>query len=521
MNARKLLDWRKLLIYSHRWMGIAGGLLFVTWFFSGIMMMYWGMPSLREAERLSHLAPIELSNARIEPMDAARAAKIKPATLRIGMYYDGRPVYRFQNNIAVYADSGELIEGRSAAQAMDLVRAFAPESASTIRYDMLLTDSDQWTLFEGPYSQMPLHRIDVGDEADTVYYISAKTGEPVQKTTRVTRFWGFLSAVLHYVYIPQLKRQRNLWDAFIVWGSFAGCLMCISGLATGIWRYSVTARFRRKNETSSRTPYAGWMKWHHYAGLIFGLVSCTWILSGGLSINPYGWFSSTSPTAVQRRAVTGGEVDLKPLTLSDLRKGMAAIRTSFQPKEADVFQFRGELFLTADNPPAYDPAEPRRTASEYRMVSLSHPELGTFTEFERGRMMDIAREAMPGTAIADAAWLDTYDNYYRKNRDSEKILPVLRVRYDDPASTWLYFDPHHGNIALKHDRVTRARRWLYNGLHSFDFPFIYERRILRDTVMIVLCLGGLALSITTLLPMLRRLKRHAARLFRHPAPAKL
>ena len=24
MNIRKLLDWRKLLIYSHRWLGIAG-----------------------------------------------------------------------------------------------------------------------------------------------------------------------------------------------------------------------------------------------------------------------------------------------------------------------------------------------------------------------------------------------------------------------------------------------------------------------------------------------------------------
>jgi len=30
---------RKFLIVLHRWMGIVGGLLFVTWFLSGIIFM--------------------------------------------------------------------------------------------------------------------------------------------------------------------------------------------------------------------------------------------------------------------------------------------------------------------------------------------------------------------------------------------------------------------------------------------------------------------------------------------------
>src|SRR5688572_33320435 len=106
MNARKLLDWRKLLIYSHRWMGILGGLLFITWFFSGVTMMYWSSPSFTAAERLSHMAPIDLSTAHIEPMDAARNAGIEPASLRVAMNYDGRPVYRFQGNSTIYADTG-------------------------------------------------------------------------------------------------------------------------------------------------------------------------------------------------------------------------------------------------------------------------------------------------------------------------------------------------------------------------------------------------------------------------------
>ena len=46
MNVRKLLDWRKFLIYTHRWMGIFFGIVFTVWFVSGVVFMYVGMPQL-------------------------------------------------------------------------------------------------------------------------------------------------------------------------------------------------------------------------------------------------------------------------------------------------------------------------------------------------------------------------------------------------------------------------------------------------------------------------------------------
>jgi len=42
VGVRKLLDWRKLLIYSHRWLGIIVGVVFVAWCVSGIVLMYYG-----------------------------------------------------------------------------------------------------------------------------------------------------------------------------------------------------------------------------------------------------------------------------------------------------------------------------------------------------------------------------------------------------------------------------------------------------------------------------------------------
>ena len=121
-------------------------------------------------------------------------------------------------------------------------------------------------------------------------------------------------------------------------------------------------------------------------------------------------------------------------------------------------------------------------------------------------MFDIAREAMPGVPIQDQTWLHEYDNYYY-SRDSVRPLPVLRVRYADAQSTWLYLDPHRGSIS-RYERLGRLNRWLYHGLHSLDFPFMYYRRPLWDIVVIVLSIGGIALSATTLWPAFRRLLRH-------------
>jgi hypothetical protein len=53
-------------------------------------------------------------------------------------------------------------------------------------------------------------------------------------------------------------------------------------------------------------------------------------------------------------------------------------------------------------------------------------------------------------------------------------------------------------------RSVRLRRWLYQGFHSLDFPFLYYKRPLWDIVVIALSIGGTVLSLTTMLPAWRR-----------------
>jgi hypothetical protein len=512
-----IFDWRKLLAYTHRWLGIAGCVLFVAWFVSGVVMMYARMPGLADEERLARAPVLDLSTVTLSPAEAATAAGVDADRVEVAML-QGRPAYRFggRDQTIVFADTGEPFEGVTQAEAHDIALRYAPGHAGPLRHAAVITaaDPDQWTI--QARNRMPMHRFDLDDADDTHLYVSEATGDVVLRTTRAERFWGYLGPVFHWVYFTPLRKNGQLWTQFIIWSSLIGCVMCITGIVWGLWRYSPRRVFRLKR-VPTVSPYAGWMKWHHISGLIFGLVTLTWTYSGLLSMGPFNWFRSAPPSRAEREASTGGPLRAELLTIESMRAAVAAIEPSFAPKELESMQFRGEPFWIAREAPTEEqtvlwmhegllPRAPRPRL-EHLYVSAVRPERGAVSTFGREAMSEIAEAAMPGAAVQDAVWLQEYDGYYYDPRGS-RPLPVLRVRYEDQHATWLYLDPEEGRIVQRSTSVSRLRRWLYQGLHSLDFPFLYFHRPLWDIVVIVLSIGGTVLSFTTMLPAWRRLKRH-------------
>jgi len=92
-----------------------------------------------------------------------------------------------------------------------------------------------------------------------------------------------------------------------------------------------------------------------------------------------------------------------------------------------------------------------------------------------------------------------------------RTLPVLRVTFADTKQTRIYMSPSHGQMT-KSEIDDRIARWSLYGMHALDFSFLYQHRPLWDVVVRALLIGSTILSSTTLVPMLRRLKRHARRL---------
>ncbi|MBV8904776.1 MAG: hypothetical protein JOZ22_14175 [Acidobacteriia bacterium] len=415
-------------------------------------------------------------------------------------------------------------------------------------YDAYLERPDEFTRIPTLAGYLPLHRIAMNDPAGTEYYISDKSNDIVQRTDRRGRILAISGYVLHNLFF---FRQRSWWTSLLDFIAWTAMLMAVTGIAVGIWRVALKPRFRHKG-VLSYTPYSGWMKWHHYAGLIFGLLSISWILSGMIPISTFpisGWaevskrvesngdgFIMGNPVISPRstitkdmaRAITGGRLNLQPVKVESLRNALAKIQENFAPKEVELIQFRGEPYFIAYQPPTTKEGADHWTTNNsinsvnlpqdnpHLFVSINHPENGVMASFSKEVMEAAAREAMPGVPVIDREWLTHYDNYYHQTTTSFElgrhkpayVLPVLRVRYNDENRTWLYFTPSLAQM-VKFDKRDRANRWIYYGLHAMDWPGLFNRRPLWDVVTMALLAGLAAISITTLLPAYRRLKRHA------------
>jgi hypothetical protein len=563
MNIRKLRDWRKLLIYSHRWLGIGIIVMFLVWTLSGVVLMYYGHPQITTGERLLRLEPVDFSTATVTPAQAAAKAGIRPYRVRLSMY-NGRPVYRLTrtsigNWSTVYADTGELLPRMGREQALQWMKQFVPESASTMTYDAYLPTPDEFTRIPTLAGFAPLHRIAMNDPAGTAYYVSEKSNDIVQKTNRRTRILAISGYILHNLFF---FRQRSWWTPLLDFIAWTAMLMALTGIVLGIWRVALQPRFRHKGALSY-TPYSGWMKWHHYAGLIFGLLSISWILSGMIPISTFpipGWTNVSkrvesngegfivgtpviSPrstmTRAMARAITGGPLNLQPLTAENVRHAIAKIQERFAPKELELIQFRGEPYLLAYQPPTNKEEADHWTTNNainfvnlpqdnpHLFVPIRRPENGVITSFSREVMEQASREAMPNVPVINREWLTEPDDYYHQTTSSFElgrhkpayVLPALRVRYNDENQTWLYFTPSLAQM-VKFDKRDRANRWVYYGLHVMDWPGLFERRPLWDIVTIALLAGLAAISITTLMPAFRRLRRHAVHRWRAAFPQK-
>jgi len=480
----------RILVYTHRWLGIVSGVLFVIWFASGIVMMYARMPALENAERLARLPAIDPASIRVAPPTAG----VEITRLVINTI-ETRPVFRITakgRTQSFFADTGDPVPPVDSQQALRIGSAFY-SGQSALRYDERLTDADQWSF--GVRGRMPLHRLKADDDAGTVLYVTENSGEVVLKTTRSGRLWGGAGAVLHWLYFTPFRRLSNVWAQSIIWLSVAGTIMCIVGIAWGLWRFAPMRGYRLRDHRQW-SPYANWMRWHHYAGLIFGVVTATWIFSGLLSMDPWDWHPGTAPTREQRQRVAGGPIDAGDLTVERLQRIVKAFAPTW-PKEIEITRFRGHYFASA----------------AAGIVSFDQPQFGPQEQLPADQLVGAASVAMPGVAIEGMSWLDQYDSYYY-DRSGRLSLPVLRARYGDPQHTWLYFDPRHGSIARKEERLSRLNRWLYHGFHSLDFPFLYYHRPLWDIVVIALSIGGIVLSMSTLTASWRRLKRHATSVWR-------
>jgi len=524
---------KRLLIFVHRWLGVALSAIFLLWFVSGIVMMYWTYPGVTTRDRLERLPVLSPERIVISPATAAAALgeNVSPSQLHLTSY-DGRPVYVVSGGpgaggpggpaLMVFADDGTRPPDVDDALMDRVASAWAGRPLTEARKEMV-EDVDQWTV-GGLRAQLPLQKYSWPDGQQV--YVNGDTGTVAQYTTTASRFWAYLGAIPHWMYFTPFRKHQAEWFSLVVWSSLVGTVAAVLGVIIAIWMYSPRKRYRHAGVPTS-IPYRGWKRWHTITGLGFGVLTATWAFSGLLSMGPFPIIDTlteltvprdqgASPAAQEGDASAAGRrprrgrrdgiaaalSGMRPLALADYSAkspmvALASVR-DFQTRELEHIAFAGE--------PAYLLTD---AAGRTRIVPVrGEPQ----DSFDAGEVMTLVREAA-GPELADLRVIDQYDAYYLDRR-RERPLPVVYVQMNDGVGTRYYIDPKTARVVGSYSARGWVNRWLYHGLHSLDFPWLYNYRPLWDIVVIALMLGGTVVCVTSLVLTWRVLGRKVLALVR-------
>jgi hypothetical protein len=518
----------KPLIVLHRWLGVALCVLFMLWFPSGIGMMYWGMPSVTTQDRLDRMPALDAAAIVLSPEEAAEkiGQNASPSQIRLSSF-DRRPVYRFggEGGRIVYADNGEEHVQSDHVMRDRVAAAWAGQPLAAAALEPMGPEPDQWTVGSRLRNLRPLWKYSWPD-GQNVYI--GESGEVLLHTTRGSRLRAYLSAVPHWLYFTPLRKHQPVWIRFATYSAMVGVGASVIGMAVAIWMYSPARKKYRYAKAPSAVPYRGTKRLHTIIGLVFGVITITWTLSGSLAFLPFPPPQQARPAQTQGQQEQGqgqrqrgqvrgrgGENNQNPgqpaqqgqgqgrrgggnTSLASSLRGQVRMKdfAALGPREV-LTRFPDlkikELSYTSYNSrPLYSATLPDGSS---RLISLD----GRIVEgFDREEIIGIVRKSVPNPEKLEVRIVEQYDAYYQ-DRDRRRPLPVILALTGDAEATRYYIDPKTASVVGNYSNRNWVNRWLYHGLHSLNFPFLYNHRPLWDIVVITFMIGGTVLSMTSLI----------------------
>lgn len=485
MPASRTQKWKnqatRQLAWFHRWLGVATCLVFALWFASGAVLLLKPFPTLPRAEQLQREAPIDLAAVRITPLDAAKAAGGAVNALRL-VQRGNAPAF-----IASTASGTVAVDARTAERLAPLSSTEAEEAArrqigATAQVDAP-ADYDQWIVHNEFDPYRPFFRIRAQDEAGTHYYMSARTGELLQRTDTADRGWNWVGAVLHWAYFTPLRSSFTAWDQTVWWLSLVAMLVAIAGIVLGVIRTLTALRQRKPSLTFFRLK---WMRWHHLTGLFASLFVLSWIVSGWLSMDHGRLFSRGAASTAQLERYAG-----RPFTAGLAMIDPAAIKGTAGAREITFTIVGGSPVITAWN--AHGPA--RRYAGSGGVLNDD-----TFAHLA---MQGVAA-AWPGPPPSTPAIVADTDFYAHAEG-----WPTGALRVVDPTGHRpdIAIDGTDGHLLTVMNGSRKAYAWVYYGLHSFNVPGLVEHQLLRDIAVLIPLLLGFIFSITGVVLGYQRLRK--------------
>jgi uncharacterized iron-regulated membrane protein len=441
------------LVVLHRYLGVGVGLLMLMWFVSGAVMLFVPNPGLSAPERLAALPRLDWARCCAFGGTVPAGARVSAATIEdLG----GAPVLRLR-----LADGGrrmvELASGHDvAAASAGTARQVASRFCGGCAVEAVAPAArDQWTVSGEFNRDRPLWRVRLADGRGTDVYVSSRSGEAVQATTAAGRALNWVGAVPHWLYPTILRQDGRLWTQVVIWTSLLGAFLTLTGLYLGILAW------RRLPDRAS--PFRGLMLWHHLTGLAAGILTLTWVASGLVSMNPWGFLESPDDPALAR--IAGPPPAWREVQAAfEAAAVRAPVTTQLRlaPLDGQVFVMAGEQRYDAKGRPA--PLGPEA-------LSLAGRRLGPLTA---------------------QGWINAPDAYYYPHHEAV-TLPAWRVVRADGRRA--YLDPRTGEVLAAVDAPRRGYRWLHQGLHRLDFtPGLNRGPAWAGLMLVLLAAAGVGVA---------------------------
>ena len=469
--------WKKYLFLIHRYLGLFLAPLILLWCVSGAVMMYVGYPKLSEQERISHLAPFPNS----VPPNSGSDALFTQLKYLLKYEVGSLVIENFDGQLNARLD-GRLVKGNEddqlvlSAGVLHRIAAYYSDEKLSLENPLEIEElaRDQWTVYSKYNKHRPLHRIELEDEAGTEIYVSSTTGEVVQKTTTHERGWSWLGAVLHWLYPTIIRQYGTLW----YWGVIVLTLFSLAATFTGVW-LGLKQLKKRKNKPLS--PYKGMKKLHHWGGVVLSLFLTLFLLSGLLSMNPWGLLNSEK---VDEDGLLQRFVDRE--TVIESLEHLPDFLAQNQVLLLETLPVNAQLFWLVHVRDSKGNVSVFRVNEKFESAPVKHSDLLLW-----GQQLTLDG-ALSESVIQ--GYMETQDHYYFSHKD-EIELPVWKVEDSRSDGRLFYLSPTTGAVLKQLDANGRIYRWLFHALHRWDFAESVRQRPIWDLLlmpmMVLLVLFGM------------------------------
>jgi hypothetical protein len=472
----------------------------------------------------------------------------------------------------VYADTGEE-QSEVSSEMLDRIASSWSGLPVADAKKVSVEAVDQWTVGSQLRNLRPMYTYTWPD--GQVVYLNGTTGEVVQYTTFWSRVAAHVSAIPHWIYYTPLRQNQPVWINFMIYSSLIGTVGAFLGMIAAVWMYSPKQKYRLAGQPTGvpYKGQKRWhwilgmvfgvatITWTFSGLMSLGPFPLMQRLTGQTprperqvpaqpaasqatqaQPQPQQQASIDAPRGNSRGESQAGDGQRRGSGRGGAARGSGAQGAGQAARNAGggggrgggqqgiAGALRGRVGMAdfaSVHPKDLLAKVPDLDVKELEWTSFASTPMfsanlsggknqflnldGTRVDgYDQEKVIEIIKGAVPDPKAIELQVLDQYDLYYL-DRNRERPLPVLLVLMNDADKTRYYVDPKSARVLTTYTSRNWVNRWLYTGLHSLNFPFLYNHRPLWDIVVITFMVGGTALCVTSLVLAWRVLGRKLKR----------